>query len=157
MKRIVLAGGCFWGVEKYFKKKEGIISTKVGYANGKTTNPTYEEVCSGKTGHVEVCEVLYDERAVSLEEILGYFWKIINPVLLNRQGNDIGTQYRTGIYYTDPEDLSVINKSFLEEKLKYKDPIVTEVKILENFYPAEEYHQDYLTKNPGGYCHVIDN
>lgn len=157
MKKVVLAGGCFWGVEKYFKKKEGVVSTEVGYANGNTPEPTYEKVCSGKTGYAEVCEVTYDENIVSLEKILEYFWKIINPVLLNRQGNDIGTQYRTGIYYLDPEDLPVIKKSLQEEALRYRDPIVTEIESLKNYYPAEEYHQDYLTKNPGGYCHVTDN
>ncbi len=124
---------------------------------GTPLNPLMKKICSGNTGYAEVCEATYDESIVSLEKILEYFWKIINPVLLNRQGNDIGTQYKTGIYYIDKEDLPVIKKSFQEEAMKYKEPIVTEVKPLENYYPAEEYHQDYLTKNPGGYCHVADN
>jgi len=154
LKKIVLGGGCFWGVEAFFKRRKGVISTEVGYANGRGENPTYEEVCSGKTGYAEVVFVKYDENIISLEKILSYFWKIINPVLLNRQGNDIGTQYRTGIYYLDSMDLTVIKKSLEEEGEKYKDPIVTEIKPLENFYPAEEYHQNYLGKNPNGYCHI---
>ncbi len=154
MKRIVLAGGCFWGVEAFFKRIEGVLSTEVGYANGIHPNPNYEQVCTGTTGYAEVCNITFDESIISFEEILNKFWKIINPTLLNRQGNDIGSQYRTGIYYVDPLDFKIIEKSFKEEQQNYKKQIVTEVTPLINYYPAEEYHQDYLTKNPGGYCHI---
>lgn len=154
MKRIILAGGCFWGVEAYFKRVEGVLSTEVGYANGIQANPSYERVCTGTTGYAEACDLTFDEKLVSLEEILNKFWKIINPTLLNRQGNDIGSQYRTGIYYVDTLDLGIIESSLKEEQKKYKEAIVTEVTPLINYYPAEEYHQDYLTKNPGGYCHI---
>lgn len=154
MKRIILAGGCFWGVEAFFKRIQGVLSTRVGYANGKLPNPTYERVCTGSTGYVEVCDISYNEEKLPLEILLKSFWKIIDPTLLNRQGNDRGSQYRTGIYYTDPADLPTIEKSLLEEEKKHNKPIVTEVEPLLNFYPAEEYHQDYLTKNPGGYCHI---
>lgn len=154
MKEIVLAGGCFWGVEEYFSRIPGVIETKVGYANGHTENPTYEEVCTNTTGHAEAVYIKYDETKVQLEELLNKFWKIIDPTLLNRQGPDIGSQYRTGIYYIDEKDLEVINKTKEEEQKKYNDPIVTEIEPLKVFYDGEEYHQDYLKKNPGGYCHI---
>lgn len=154
MKEIVLAGGCFWGVEEYMSRIDGIIETTVGYANGTTENPTYEEVCTNITGHAEACYIKYDENILSLEDLLNRFWKIINPTLLNRQGPDIGSQYRTGIYYIDESDLPTIMKTFEEQKIKYDKPIVTEVEPLRVFYEAEEYHQKYLKKNPGGYCHI---
>ncbi|NLY77451.1 MAG: peptide-methionine (S)-S-oxide reductase MsrA [Tissierellia bacterium] len=153
-KEIVFAGGCFWGVEEYFSRVNGVLETKVGYVNGHTENPTYEQVCTNITGHAEACYVKYDEKVVSLEELLNRFWRIINPTLLNRQGPDIGSQYRTGIYYMDEEDLPTIMKTFKEQEEKYHDPIVTEVEPLRVFYEAEEYHQKYLKKNPGGYCHI---
>lgn len=154
MKEIVFAGGCFWGVEEYMSRINGVTETKVGYANGHTPNPTYEEVCTGATGHAEACFVKYDEKIISTEELLQKFWNIIDPTILNRQGNDRGSQYRTGIYYTDNEDQSVICKTLNAEQNKYKEPIVTEAKPLTYFYDAEEYHQKYLRKNPGGYCHI---
>jgi peptide-methionine (S)-S-oxide reductase len=154
MKEIVLAGGCFWGIEEYMSRIDGVIDTKVGYANGHTENPTYEEVCTNITGHAEAVYIKYDENIVNLEEILNKFWKIINPTMLNRQGPDIGSQYRTGIYYLDEEDLETINKTREEQQEKYSDPIVTEIEPLKVFYDAEEYHQKYLKKNPGGYCHI---
>ena len=154
MKEIVLAGGCFWGVEEYMSRIDGVIDTKVGYGNGNTENPTYEEVCTNTTGHAEVVYIKFDENIISLEELLNRFWKIINPTLLNRQGPDIGSQYRTGIYYIDEEDLETINKTKAEQQKKYKDPIVTEIEPLKVFYDAEEYHQKYLKKNPEGYCHI---
>ncbi|GFN35572.1 peptide-methionine (S)-S-oxide reductase MsrA [Tepidimicrobium xylanilyticum] len=154
MKEIVLAGGCFWGVEEYFSRIDGVIETKVGYANGNTENPTYEEVCTNTTGHAEACHVKYDETVLPLEELLNRFWRIIDPTLLNRQGPDIGSQYRTGIYYMEEEDLPTIMKTFEEQKKKYDKPIVTEVEPLKVFYEAEEYHQKYLKKNPNGYCHI---
>lgn len=154
MKEIYLAGGCFWGVEEYLSRIEGVIDTNVGYANGTKENPTYEQVCSGTTGHAETTLIKYDENILSLEELLNSFWKIINPTLLNRQGPDIGNQYRTGIYYTDEADLEIINETLKGQQKKYDSPIVTEIMPLNTYYDAEEYHQDYLKKNPGGYCHI---
>ena len=154
MKEIYLAGGCFWGVEEYLSRIEGVIDTNVGYANGTKENPSYEQVCTGTTGHTETTLIKYDENILSLEELLNSFWKIINPTLLNRQGPDIGNQYRTGIYYTDESDLNVINKTLKEQQEKYDSPIVTEIMPINTYYNAEEYHQDYLKKNPGGYCHI---
>jgi peptide-methionine (S)-S-oxide reductase len=154
MKEIYLAGGCFWGMQAYFDMKKGITKTTVGYANGNTENPTYEQVCTDKTGFAETVHIIYDEKIIALSEILKYFWKVIDPTSMNKQGGDRGTQYRTGIYYTDDEDLAAIKNSLESEALKYSKPIVTEVEKLKNFYPAEEYHQKYLEKNPNGYCHI---
>ena len=152
-KTIYLAGGCFWGVQKYFDQYEGILETEVGYANGRTENPSYEEVCNG-SGQAETLKIIYDPEAIILEKILGYYFLIIDPTLVNRQGNDFGIQYRTGIYYVDDEDLPEIERSLEPIREKYVEPIVVEVKKLESFYSAEEYHQKYLDKNPGGYCHI---
>ncbi|MEW8973923.1 MAG: peptide-methionine (S)-S-oxide reductase MsrA [Tissierellaceae bacterium] len=157
MKEIYLAGGCFWGVEEYMSRIEGVVDTEVGYANGDKVNPTYEEVCTGTTGHAETTYVKFDEDIITLEELLSRFWKIINPTVKNRQGPDIGDQYRTGIYYVEDEDLDVIKKTLREQQEKYTEPIVTEIEKLSSFYRAEEYHQDYLKKNPGGYCHIDMN
>jgi peptide-methionine (S)-S-oxide reductase len=154
MKNIVVAGGCFWGVEAYMSKINGIAQTKVGYANGTKDNPTYNEVCRGNTGHTEACLISYDESIVSLEKILSKFWGIIDPTASNRQGPDVGSQYRSGIYYSDNKDLDIILKTKNEVQSRYDKPIVTEVQILACFYDAEEYHQKYLQKNPGGYCHI---
>lgn len=154
MREIVFAGGCFWGVEEYMSRIDGVIDTKVGYANGTKSNPTYEEVCTGKTGHAEVCYVKYDDRIIELTELLDRYWSIIDPTILNRQGNDTGTQYRTGIYYMDEEDLPIIKRSLEKERQKYHKPIVVEIQPLKTFYEAEEYHQRYLKKNPNGYCHI---
>lgn len=154
MKSIVLAGGCFWGVEAYFKIIDGVISTKVGYANGNTGNPNYKEVCTDTTGFAEACLIDYDENKLSLDDLLKAYWKVVDPTILNRQGHDEGTQYRTGIYYKDSEDLSIIIKSRDNEQKNYEEPIVTEIDKLKNFYDAEEYHQKYLDKNPNGYCHI---
>ncbi|NLL81871.1 MAG: peptide-methionine (S)-S-oxide reductase MsrA [Tissierellia bacterium] len=154
MKEIYLAGGCFWGVEEYFSRIKGVEDTQVGYANGSAKTPSYEQVCTGTTGHVETTYLKYDESQVSLETLLKKFYGIIDPTLLNRQGGDIGSQYRTGIYYLDIEDLDTINKVTAEEQAKYNKPIVTEIERLLCFYEAEEYHQDYLKKNPNGYCHI---
>ncbi|NLI60657.1 MAG: peptide-methionine (S)-S-oxide reductase MsrA [Clostridiales bacterium] len=154
MKEIVLAGGCFWGVEEYMSRIPGVVATKVGYANGTKAHPSYEDVCTGTTGHAEVCYVKYDENLLSLEELLDKFWSVIDPTILNRQGNDIGSQYRTGIYYMDAQDLDTIKDSLDREQAKYSKPILTEVEPLTCFYEAEEYHQRYLKKNPNGYCHI---
>ena len=157
MKKIILGGGCFWGVEKFFAMISGVIKTEVGYANGKTENPTYEEVCHSDTNFVEVCYITYDEKLVSLDIILDKFWSIVDPTTVNRQAGDVGTQYRSGIYYIDEADLDAINKSKMKIQEQYKESVVTEVKPLEKYYTAEEYHQDYLEKNPTGYCHIKFN
>lgn len=154
MKEIALAGGCFWGVDEYFSRKKGVISTKAGYANGIKENPTYNEVCTGRTGHAETVLVKYDEAVITLTEILEKFFKVIDPTILNRQGNDRGTQYRTGIYYLDEADIPKIEEFIESKRSEYSAPIVTEILPLKNFYDAEEYHQDYLKKNPRGYCHI---
>ena len=152
LHEIFLAGGCFWGVEAYFKRIFGVAEVTVGYANGKIQNPTYYDIST--TGHVEAVSVKFDPNRVSLQTLLQYFFKIIEPTSLNKQGNDIGTQYRTGIYYNNIADLNIIKIVIENEQKKYKQPIVTEVLPLDNYYLAEEYHQEYLEKNPNGYCHI---
>jgi len=154
MKSIILAGGCFWGVEAYFKLIKGVTETKVGYANGYKDAPSYEEVCQHATGHAEACLIVYDEEILPLPNLLSAYWRIVDPTLLNRQGNDIGDQYRTGIYYEDANDLALIEASIANEQKSYKQAIVTEVQPLTRFWDAEIYHQDYLDKNPNGYCHI---
>ncbi len=154
MKTIVVAGGCFWGLEAYMSRISGIIETVVGYANGEKKDPTYNEVCTGNTGHAEACFINYDENMISLEKVLNKFWGIIDPTVSDRQGPDIGSQYRSGIYYTDKLDLESILKTKDEVQSRYCEPILTEIKPLSCFYEAEGYHQKYLQKNPGGYCHI---
>ncbi len=154
MKTIYLAGGCFWGMQRFIEQFDGILKTTVGYANGNTQNPTYEEVKSQKSGHAETVQVLYDEVAIPLHTILKYFYQAIDPFAINKQGEDEGISYRTGIYYIEQEDLQKINKVTTEVQKQYEQAIVVEIKALENFYPAEEYHQNYLEKNPEGYCHI---
>ena len=153
-KTIYFAGGCFWGTEHYFKMIKGVIGTTVGYANSIMENPSYKDVCSGDTLAAETVKVDYDPSLVSLEFLTRMFFHAIDPTSLNRQGNDIGTQYRTGIYYTDNEDLAEIYKVFEEQRSTTEGEIVVEVKALQNFYAAEDYHQDYLDKNPDGDCHL---
>ncbi len=154
LKSIWLAGGCFWGVEAYMERVYGVADVTVGYANGNTENPSYEEVNHKNTGHAETVQVSYDPEKVKLETLLEYYFNTMDPTSLNRQGNDVGTQYRTGIYYKDEADLEIIKNVIAAQQKKYKEPIVTEVTPLAGYYLAEEYHQDYLDKNPGGYCHV---
>ena len=153
-KEIYLAGGCFWGTEHYFKQIDGVVDTEVGYANGTTENPTYKEVCTDKTGFAETVHVTYDPDKVSLKFLLEMYFKAIDPTSINRQGNDMGTQYRTGVYYTDSTDEAVINEVFAEEQKHIQGKIAVENLPLKNFYKAEDYHQDYLDKNPDGYCHL---
>ena len=152
-KTIVLAGGCFWGVEKVFKALDGVVETTTGYANGITENPTYEEVCRNETGYKEAVKVVYQPDIVSLSTIICAFFLCIDPRQRNRQGNDFGTQYQTGIYYVDENDLAVIKPIYTSERRKY-DRFFVELEPLQNFYTAEEYHQDYLDKHPNGYCHI---
>lgn len=154
MKTIVFAGGCFWGVEAYFKQLKGVYGTKVGYANGNKENPSYTEVCNGIATHAEVVKIDYNPEEISLVKLLEHFFRIIDPTTLNRQGNDRGIQYRSGIYFTDIETKE-ISEAFIEkEQLNFVQKIVVSVEVLKNFYDAEAYHQDYLAKNPNGYCHI---
>ena len=153
MKTIYLAGGCFWGTQKFFDQFDGVVRTEVGYANGPDSAPTYQDVCKS-SGHAETVLIEFDEERVSLAELLRYYFMVIDPVSVNRQGHDVGIQYRTGIYYTDPDMLPVIREICNEEAEKIGAPLAVEVGPLVNFFPAEEYHQKYLDKNPGGYCHI---
>jgi len=154
LKDIYFAGGCFWGVEAYMERVYGVADVTSGYANGKTKDPTYEDVVTGKTGYAETVHVQYDPERVSLEKLLKRYFTIVDPTSLNKQGNDRGTQYRSGIYYTNSAEKTVIDAVVAKEQKRYDDKIVTEVKPLKNYTLAEEYHQDYLEKNPNGYCHV---
>ena len=154
IKEIYLAGGCFWGTEHYFKMIDGVIFTEVGYANSIIDNPSYEEVCSGKTMAAEAVHIKYDTSVIDLEILLNMYFVSIDPTSVNKQGHDVGLQYRTGIYFTDKDDLSIIDEVILKQQKNYDDKIVVEVMPLENFYAAEDYHQDYLDKNPNGYCHL---
>lgn len=154
LQTIYLAGGCFWGIEAYISRIYGVKDVTVGYANGTGENPSYEDVVRGNRGFVETAEVKYDPERVQLTELLTDFFKVINPTSVNKQGNDVGINYRTGIYYVNDGDLPVINAVVAKEQTKYDKKIVTELMPLQNYYLAEEYHQDYLEKNPDGYCHV---
>lgn len=154
-KKIVLAGGCFWGLEELIRKQPGVIDTVVGYTGGEVENPTYEN----HAGHAETVEIDYDPEKTSYRKLLDFFFRIHNPTTLNRQGNDIGSSYRSAIFFGNEEEkkeaenfIEIVNKS-----KRWKDPVVTTLEPLKSFYPAEDYHQDYLQKNPGGYtCHVIN-
>ena len=154
MKKIYLAGGCFWGVEHYLSLINGVIETTVGYANSDIPSPSYEDLKAHRSSASETVEVVYDDNVISLKEILDLFFLIIDPTLLDQQGHDIGHQYRTGIYYVDENDVEIIKSSLAELSKKYDKKIVTELLELSNFTVAEDYHQDYLYKNPDGYCHV---
>lgn len=153
-KTIYLAGGCFWGLEAYFQRIDGVIDAVSGYANGKTNNPSYEDVTRRNTGHAETVKVVYDSSKLSLDDILQYYFRVVDPTSLNKQGNDRGTQYRTGVYYTDASEQAIIAAALKKEQQKYSLPVVVENLPLKHFYEAEEYHQDYLIKNPNGYCHI---
>ena len=153
MKTIYLAGGCFWGMQKFIDQFDGVISTEVGYANGPAKAPSYEEVCRS-SGHAETVKVDYDENKIALTQLLRYYFAVIDPLSVNRQGNDRGIQYRTGIYYADEKMLPEIMQVYEEEERKAGAKLAVEVKPLSGFCPAEEYHQKYLDKNPGGYCHI---
>jgi methionine-S-sulfoxide reductase len=157
MKTIYLAGGCFWGLQKFLDQFEGVLSTEVGYANGPDTGrnhaPGYEDVCRG-SGHAETVKVVYDEEKLSLPELLRYYFMVIDPTSVNRQGNDRGIQYRTGIYFTEMQQLREIRPVFDAETKKAGRPLAVELAPFRNFFTAEDYHQKYLEKNPGGYCHI---
>jgi len=152
----IFAAGCFWGTEEYFRRLPGVLSTTVGYCGGTTPNPTYEQVCSGTTNHAESLRIEFDPAKISYDQLLRHFFRMHDPTQLNRQGADFGTQYRSVIFYQDDEQRVIAEKIIAElsANMIYQKPIVTELVAAMPFYPAEEYHQDYLLKNPGGYCHV---
>lgn len=153
-REIYMAGGCFWGIEAYMKKFPGVVDTEVGYANGNTKNPTYEDVGIRQSGHAETAKIIYDKSNIDLLTLVEAYLQVVNPTSLNKQGNDMGVQYRTGIYYTSEADAMAIQKVLDKAQTNYSKPIQIEVKPLDNYYPAETYHQDYLDKNPSGYCHI---
>lgn len=153
-KEIYLAGGCFWGTEHFMRQIRGVTNTQVGYANSNKPDPSYQEVCSGNTRAVETVKVEYDPSRLSLDRLLQLYFKTIDPTSKDRQGNDRGSQYRTGIYHTDPGDRPVIEKALSDLAKQYEKPLAVESLALQNFYKAEDYHQDYLLNNPGGYCHI---
>ncbi len=157
IKDIYFAAGCFWGAQKYFKLIDGVVGTAVGYANGDTLNPTYKEVYTDTTGYAETVHVQYDSSLVQLEFLVSMFFKAIDPLSLNKQGEDVGTRYRTGIYYTDSEDYTMIHNVYDSVAAEYGCDLAVEVLPLKNFYTAEEMHQDYLDKNPSGYCHLPES
>jgi peptide methionine sulfoxide reductase msrA/msrB len=153
-----LAGGCFWGMEEIIRKIPGVLETTVGYTGGTTKNPTYKEVCTGKTGHAESVQIVFDPDKISYEKVLDYFFRMHDPTTLNRQHNDRGTQYRSAIFYHSEEQKQTAEKMKERENKSghWKDPVVTEITPATEFYPAEDYHQKYLVKNPGGYtCHIL--
>ena len=156
LEKTAFAAGCFWGVEAYFKLVAGVMETTVGYAGGATADPTYEEVCSGLTGHAETVEIEFDSGVLSYEKLLDHFWQMHDPTSLNKQGNDVGSQYRSIIFYYNDNQKKIAEKSkeLLEKSGKMKAKIVTEIIPMTEYFRAEEYHQNYLDKNPGGYCHV---
>lgn len=154
LKEIYFAGGCFWGVEAYMNRIYGVAEVDSGYANGKGENPSYEDVIKGDKHFAETVKVTYDPERVSLDTLIDRLFQVIDPTSENKQGNDVGVQYRTGIYYTEDVEKKTVQSAVEREQNYYKDPLVTEALPLENFYKAEEMHQDYLVKNPNGYCHI---
>jgi peptide methionine sulfoxide reductase msrA/msrB len=156
----VLAGGCFWGMEELLRKEPGVVATEVGYTGGVTKNPTYEDVKTGRTGHAESIRVEFDPTRTSYESILRFFFRMHDPTTLNRQGNDVGTQYRSAIFYKDAKQREIAErvKAEVDASGKWSRPLTTEIVAEDAFYPAEPYHQDYLEKHPGGYtCHYVRN
>ena len=155
-KVITLGGGCFWCIEGSLSRVKGITKAISGYMGGKSPNPTYEQVCSGNSGHAEVVQVTYDPAVIDTEKVLYYFWKVHDPTTLNRQGNDVGTQYRSVIFYHDEEQATVARRSMDELQKTLSSPIVTQLLPVEKFYEAEEYHQNYFARNPTqGYCSYV--
>lgn len=156
LKKATFAAGCFWGVEKIFADLDGVVATSVGYTGGTKKNPTYEEVCLGRTGHAEAIEIVYDPARISYGELLVVFWQYHDPTTPNRQGNDVGTQYRSAIFYHDDAEKAEAERSMrtLDGAGIFDKPVVTEIAPAGEFWRAEEYHQKYLKKNPNGYCHV---
>ena len=157
MKSIYLGAGCFWGVQYILADLDGIVSTSVGYMGGHQENPTYQDICTGNSGHAEVVMIQYDEKRISTETILDYFWRLHDPTQLNRQGVDIGTQYRSVIFCEDEEQIKIANESkqSFDAKKVFNTPAVTEIEIAPKYYIAEDYHQDYFIRNPGRICHTL--
>lgn len=153
-RTIYLAGGCYWGVEKYMSGIAGVLATEVGFANGHLNAPAYAQVKKGDTGHAETVRVVYDADALPLDRLLRLFFRIIDPTSFERQGEDVGNQYRTGIYWCDPADEAVVRTELTKLQAHHDAPLAVEACPLACFYPAQESHQKYLDKNPGGYCHV---
>lgn len=154
IKRIVLAGGCFWGVERYFQLLKGVVTTTVGYVNGNFKNPKYEDLINHRATHAEACEIYYDENIITLQQILEHMFRFIDPTSVNKQGGDVGIQYRTGVYYKTVEDKKIVENFINQKQKQYHKSIAVEVVEEKGYYLAEEYHQNYLEKNPTGYCHV---
>ena len=155
MKTIYLAGGCFWGMEAYYKLVEGVLDTEVGYANGNIANPRYEDLKAHIANHAETVKIVYDENIISLKDLLNTYLSVVNPYSVNHQGEDYGEQYRTGVFADDENDLKEIKEFFLQKEREFnKGPFAIKIELLKNFYKAEEYHQDYLDKHPDGYCHI---
>ena len=156
MQKAIFGAGCFWGVEAAFREIPGVKATSVGYSGGQTEQPTYKEVCTGRTGHAEVCEVDFDPAQVSYEQLLEAFWNMHDPTTSNRQGPDIGTQYRSAIYFTTPEQqqIAAASKEAANKSGKFKRPIVTEITAAGAYWPAEEYHQRYFEKTGQASCHL---
>lgn len=153
---IILGGGCFWGVEELFSEQRGVVDTEVGYCGGELLNPSYKDICTGKTGHAETLKITFDTSQTSLDEIFEFFFRIHDPTQHNRQGNDIGSQYRSVIFYKSDEQKKLAQAAIEKAASRWQKPIVTSLEEESTFYSAEEYHQDYLKKNPGGYsCHYI--
>lgn len=156
MESVVLGGGCFWCVEAVFQRINGVEKVTNGYAGGSKEDPSYEEVCSGRTGHAEVCKIDFNPALISLQEILEIFFKTHDPTQLNRQGNDVGPQYRSSVFYKDEEQKQIVQDTVESIKAQYTAPIVTTLEPLNTFYPAENYHQDYYRRNPGNpYCFYV--
>ncbi len=153
-RTIYLAGGCYWGVQRFMDNVRGVLETEVGFANGHVSAPTYAQVKHGDTGHAETVRVAYDAETLPLRAPLKMFFRIIDPTSLNRQGEDAGEQYRTGVYWTDEADAPVVQAALAELQAGLNAPVVVQALPLDTFWPAEEYHQKYLEKTPGGYCHV---
>ena len=153
MNTIYLAGGCFWGMQKFLDQFDGVLETEVGYANGPDRKPSYQEVCND-SGHMETVKVVYDEQKMSLEKLLDFYFMVIDPLSVNRQGHDEGIQYRTGILYSDENQLPAIRTVYDRIEVHQGRKLAVLVEPMKNFFPAEEYHQKYLNKNPAGYCHI---
>jgi len=155
-QKVTFAAGCFWGVEEYFSRIKGVIATQVGYTGGKSKNPDYQAVCSGETGHAEAVEITFNPNEISFDALLEHFFKIHDPTSINKQANDIGSQYRSAIFCYTPEQLEIatLEKEKCNRSGLFSRPLVTEIKMISEFFPAEDHHQKYLKKNPGGYCHI---
>ena len=155
MEKAIFAGGCFWGVEALFQELDGVVDTTVGYTGGHAKNPTYREVCTGRTGHAEAVEIVYDPGKVSFAELCAYFWRLHDPTTVNRQGPDVGDQYRSAIFFLSPAQKTAAESARVEAQKNWKKPIVTEIVSATTFHPAEDYHQDYFKKNGGHGCHFL--